>query len=78
MRCCFLVKDLFCSFWISRAERLRKGKVRSALLWLALYSVRAAPYLSWRNFFPEGDLTVIRRRKSVKEKATSLILGADG
>lgn len=39
------------------------------------------------DFFSEGDLTVIRRRKTekekasytgVKEKATSLILGADG
>jgi len=57
------------------------------LLWLALYSVCAAPYLSWRNFFfSEGDLTVIRRRKSekekasytgVKEKAKSSIFGAD-
>lgn len=46
----FRVKDLFVLSG-SRERRGEGGKVRFALLWLAVSSVCAAPYLSWRRIF---------------------------
>lgn len=71
---------------------LESGEVKEERLGLLCFGwlcLRFVPHRICRGgeFFSEGDLTVIRRRKSeeekasytgVKEKATSLILGADG
>lgn len=71
---------------------LESGEVKEERLgllcfgWLCIGFVPNRIFLGG-DFFSEGDLTVIRRRKTekekacctgVKEKATSLILGADG
>jgi hypothetical protein len=71
---------------------LESGEVKEERLGLLCFGwlcIRFVPHRIFRGgfFFSEGDLTVIRRRKSekekasytgVKEKATSSIFGADG